>query len=241
MQLVFERGNRDAPVGHALIYFRGDDGSILATYVTVPPIKFDLAKFVPGFLSSAIQGMDLGDAMVATPMPPIPEEVPGLEYLETLADRRQDDLVFAGGTYRSDPMRLAAEASEAAREYGDLYGTGAPAEDTTPTAPTAASQSAPFADLTESEKLDELTRLTGRLRDSVSGGASDQAVEQQMAAIASSLPAKYRAGRLVEVARVPGDRAQRLAQLYLERCYKLYNEDYLDLARIDREIDALAE
>ena len=38
-----------------------------------------------------------------------------------------------------------------------------------------------------------------------------------------------------------GRRKPRVAELYLERSYKLFNEDYLDLERIDREIDALAE
>src|SRR5436309_3419256 len=112
MQLIFERGQGDAPAGHALIYFKGEDGSILATYVTVPPIKFDLTQFVPGFLKDAMAGMDLGQSVVGTPIPPIPEEMPSLDYLQALAVRRNDDLVSAGGTYRSDPMRLASDTAD---------------------------------------------------------------------------------------------------------------------------------
>jgi hypothetical protein len=141
-------------------------------------------------------------------------------------------------------MRLAAEASEAAREYGDLYQASVPGSVETPAAPPAPAANPEverFAEMTESEKLDELTRLTGRLRDSLRAGPPDEMVARQMAGLASTLPAKYRAERLVEVARLPGDKPQRLAQLYLERSYKLYNEDYLDLARIDREIEALAD
>lgn len=241
MQLLFERGNREAPLGHALIYFQGDDGSILATYVSVPPIAFDLSKFVPEFLAGALQGMDLGNSMVATPIPPIPEAVSSVDYLKALAERRGDDLVFAGGTYRSDPMRLAAEAGEAAREYAELYGANIPSGGGEEMVTAAPAETSGYADLTEGEKLNELTRLTGRLRDLLATGSSDESLEREMAALAATLPAKYRAERLVQAARTPGERSQRLAQLYLERSYKLLAEDYLDLQRIDREIDALAE
>jgi hypothetical protein len=239
MQLIFERGNREEPVGHALVYFRTDDGGILATYVTVPPIAFDLTKFVPQFLSSMFQDMEMPEGVVATPMPPVPEEVTGLEYLRSLADRRADDLVFAGGTSRADPMRLVAEAQEAAREYGELYETSSGVSSPSPV------RSNPdvfkFEGLTEEERLNELTRLTGRARDALRDGASDQDVHRDLQALAASLPAKYRADRLVSAAETPGDRGERLASLYLQRAYKLYREEYLDLERIDREIDALSE
>jgi hypothetical protein len=240
MQLIFERGRRESPLGHALIYFQGDDGSILATYVAVPPIKFDLSQFVPAFLKDALQGMDLAEGMVGTPIPPIPEEMPSLDYLQALAERRQDDLVFAGGTYHSDPMRLAAEAAEAAREYGELY-SGAVKPEPAEAPPLPDPDLARFSDMTEGEQLDELTRLTGRLRDSLNAGAADPDLERQMEALARLLPAKYRAERLADAARSPGASSQRLAELYLERSYKLLHEDYLDLERIDREIEALAE
>jgi hypothetical protein len=241
MQLIFERGQREAPRGHALIYFQGDDGSILATYVAVPPIKFDLSQFVPAFLKDALQGMDLAEGMVGTPIPPIPEAMPSLDYLHALADRREDDLVFAGGTYHSDPMRMAAEAAEAAREYGELYAGTAGVEPVHVPTPLSDPDLSRFSDMTEGEQLNELTSLTGRMRDSVNAGSPDPDIERQMEALARLLPAKYRAERLVEVARSSGGNSQRLAELYLERSYKLFNEDYLDLERIDREIDSLAE
>jgi hypothetical protein len=241
MQLIFERGDRDLPVGHALIYFRDEHDAVVATYVSVPPIKFDLTSYLPGFMTGAMQGMDLGNAMVAAPMPPIPEQVPSAEYLQALAERRRDDLIFAGAVNRSNPMQLAAETSEAAREYADLYvGSHLPEEEVT--APQTSFEEADvtrYGGLSEQEKLNELSMLTGRLRDSIQRGAADVDIEQQMRALAQTLPQKYRVGEVLTAASVPGERGQRLAQLHLERCYKLYNEDYLDLERIDREIDAV--
>lgn len=241
MQLIFERGDRDLPVGHALIYFRDEHDDIVATYVSVPPIKFDLTSYLPGFMTGAMQGLDLGNAMVAAPMPPIPEQVPGIGYLQALAERRRDDLVYAGAVNRSNPMQVAADTAEAAREYGERYGASQlPADDPESSPPEPEdSDTVRYRSLSEGEKLNELSMLTGRLRDSLRGGAPDPQIEGQMRALATTMPEKYRVGEVLRAASIPGERGQRLAQLHLERCYKLYNEDYLDLERIDREIDAV--
>jgi hypothetical protein len=241
MNLIFERGDREAPVGHALMYFTGNDGSILATYVSVPPIKFDISKFVPGFMAGVVQGMDLMDTMVATPMPPVPEVVPSVDYLQSLAARRSDDLVYAGGTMGGDPMRLAAESAEAARQYGELYNASAGIPQPSAEQPAQVDgDQLRYADMSEGDKLNELTILTGRLRDSLRTGTADPDIMRQMQAVASTLPAKYRAADLVAAAHTPGERGQRLADLYLQRSYKLFHEEYLDLERIDREIDAIS-
>jgi hypothetical protein len=241
MHLIFERGDPDQPLGHALIYFRGNSNAILATYVSVPPIAFDLTSYVPGFLQGAMQGLDLGAAMVATPMPPIPEQVDSVEYLHQLASQRHDDLVFAGAAMLADPMRLASEAAEAAREYADKYQaapTPQPGQSTSASSDIDASR---YSDMNEQQKLNELTVLTGRLRDSLRNGRMDDDIEREMQILAEALPAKYRVRDVIAGARIPGERGQKLAELYLERCFKLYNEEYLDLERIDREIDAIGD
>jgi hypothetical protein len=98
-----------------------------------------------------------------------------------------------------------------------------------------------YAGMSEREKLNELTMLTGRLRDSMQRGLPDGEVERLIRSLAETLPAKYRVDAVLTAAKVPGERGQRLAQLHLERCYKLFNEDYLDLERIDREIEAVGD
>jgi hypothetical protein len=172
-------------------------------------------------------------------VPPVPEAVASVEYLRSLADRRGDDLVFAGGTSRGDPMRLVAEAQEAARAYGELYESSSGVSAASPA--DASIDAFKYESLTEEERLNELTRLTGRARDALREGAPDQDVHRDLVALSASLPAKYRAERLVAAAETPGERGERLASLYLQRAYKLYREEYLDLERIDREIAALSE
>lgn len=241
MQLIFEHGDREAPVGHALVYFAGDGDTVMATYVSVPPIPFNFQEFMPPMFASMFQGVDLGNTMVATPIPPIPQPVESHEWLLALAERRNDDLIFAGGAARTDPTQLMTQAAEAAQVYGDLYAATAPATSPSDPRDVSSEDSSRFSAMDERDLLNELTVLTGRLRDSLRNGQPDAEIEREMRAVAMRLPAKYRAMDLAEAARVPGERGQRLAELYLERSYKLHNEEYLDLERIDREIQSASE
>ena len=53
------------------------------------------------------------------------------------------------------------------------------------------------------------------------------------------LPEKYRVDEFLAAAQRPGETGRRLAELYIDRCYKLSNEAYETLAQLDREIEAL--
>lgn len=238
MILDFRRGTSSNPVGHALIYFQSDDGSVLASYLTVPPIQFDLTEFMPKFLTDAMQGMDLSDVMGATLLPPIPQPVQSIDYLMALAERRGDDVIFAGAGNRSDPMRLAQEATGVGQAYSDLYGSAGWDAGVPEPRAEEVPETSPYSGMSEGEQLQELTKLTGRLRDSVASGSPDFDIERQMRQLAVLMPRKYRVDDLIQAASIPGERGQRLAQLHLERSYKLFHEDYLDLERIDREIES---
>lgn len=235
MNLIFERGDRSAPAGHAFVYFRTGEDAIYASYIIVSPIAFDPSAFTPPALAPLLQGLDLGAATMAMPMPPLPQEVPNAEYLLALAERRNDDLLFAGTIIVSSPALLMPELAEASSAYGDLYAASALPDPELPVQPPIRAR---YDGLSEAERIDELTSLTGRLRDSLSSGAADPAILDLMRELADSLPPKYRAPQLIRAAQTPGPEGQTLAQLYLERCYTLLREEYLELERIDREIEA---
>ena len=76
MSLEFQRGDPDNPVGHAILYFiSAEDGeSVLATYLVVPPIKIELAKYMPPMFASNVSFSDV-DSVSAIPLPPMPEPV----------------------------------------------------------------------------------------------------------------------------------------------------------------------
>jgi hypothetical protein len=93
----------------------------------------------------------------------------------------------------------------------------------------------------DGEKVGRLARLTGTLRYALDGGDS-RAVEEtvsEMQRVARHLGDKYRPNELIAAARSPEARAAQLAQLYIERCYKLVEEDYAALAELDTRIGEL--
>jgi hypothetical protein len=83
--------------------------------------------------------------------------------------------------------------------------------------------------------------MTGTVRYAVDG--SDQALlnetVQEMERVGRHLPFRYKVDELIAAARDPEPKNGRLAELLLQRCYKLAAEEYDALQALDAEIDAL--
>src|SRR3990172_3970039 len=118
MDLVFERGERESPRGHGLLYFRSksDPTALLATYVIVPPVRIDLAKYMPAMLAAQFPSAD-SDTIGVIPIPPLAEPVPDHQTLEHLAEVRDEDLVFAGDVDAASLADLMSATAEASRAY----------------------------------------------------------------------------------------------------------------------------
>jgi len=234
MDLIFEAGDEAQPAGHALVYFTASEGEIYATYVQTFPIPMNLAQYLPQVFASMVPAEQM-DAQTAAAMPPVAQPIEaGLDWLRETAEMRRDDLVNAGALYSTDAVNLMGMTQEAAAAYAELYRSRSPI----PLAEALPSQIDRYADLTEGERLAELTRLVGRVRDTLDGPEGD-AVQSDLRELAATLPAKYRTEELLESATTPGERGQELATLHLQRAYKLLSEDYLDVADIERRIREL--
>jgi len=234
LDLVFEVGDESKPVGHALVYFTAPDGEIFATYVQTFPIPMNLAQYLPQVFASMVPA-DQIDAQTATAMPPVAQTIEGgVAWLQGLAESRRDDLLNAGSLYSTDGVNLMGMTQEAVAAYAALYRARVPIEALTVSPPTIDH----YADLTEGERLTEMTKLVGRLRDSL-GSPEGNEVQSELGQLAATLPSKYRTEDLVRSAATPGPVGQELASLHLQRAYKLLNEDYLELADIERQIREL--
>ena len=66
-------------------------------------------------------------------------------------------------------------------------------------------------------------------------------VSGQLRMLASTLPEKYRAEQLVEAAIQPNEVGAHLAQLYIQRAYRLLDEDYINIPPIEQQIRELRE
>jgi hypothetical protein len=248
----FELGDSERPRGHAILYFRDptDAVRVWATYLVIPPIAMDLSKYVPPLLAAQLPAGLAGMAGVPNvyPLPPFPEAVPSLDGLRQLARSRGDDLLDGGALPTSDLPRLMLAVSEAGERYTALYeqaqGRPAPeppADEAPPPERAELDVDAILLDvMTASEKIGRLARALGSLRYAVDGGDAALARETlaEMEKVARRLDAKYRADELLAAAQEPGPRGGLLAQLYVERCYKLASEDYAAVADLERRISA---
>lgn len=261
MDLTFEFGDPEHPKGHALVYFRvsTEPDKVYATYVITLPIKADLGKYVPPFLASHLGGMPLSD-FSAFAMPPVPEPVDGLHELERLSREREDDLVYASDMFSFDLPRMMEAITEAVQAYSDLCSQGSMNVDvqsrseTIEAIPTAQISEAReeedsslqvndvlFGFMSEGDKLAELSRFMGKLRFALEGQDSDTAEEatQEIATLAKHLPDHFQVGSLLTVAKDTSPKSSKLAQLYLDRCFRLSAGDVAGAKNLEAEIEVL--
>lgn len=231
----------------------GTSERIVATYCIVLPISFSLGKYLPPMLAGqlpmeALRDESTGNAM---PIPPMFEDVSSVAYLHQLAERRGDDLCDMGTLLISDDNQRLAFAAEGCMEYAELYAAYQQREPVTEES--AGSNESPLDDvdvedvaaslLSERDRLGEIARLISQARYALDTGDRRQLEEvtKSMHRMARSLPEKYRADLLVEAALQRNTTGPRLAELYLQRAYKLLDEDYIGIPPIEQEIRDLRQ
>jgi hypothetical protein len=172
-----------------------------------------------------------------------------LAALEHLAELRGDDLIDGGTLRMSDPLYALQPVTDIGAQYAEGCTAFLASESVTASAQASSGAQPGGADvddlllqvMPDREKIGRLARLSGTLRYAIEGGDSRQVDETvaEMERVGRRLSEKYRSAELIAAARSPDPRAARLAELYLERCYRLVDEDYAALAELDTRIDEL--
>src|SRR5436305_8609802 len=258
MDMRFLRGNPQAPKGHAIFIARStnDPRVIYCTYCIVPPTPLSLAKYLPSFLAAQLPPEELREAanVNVMPIPPMLEEGSSLEHLQMLADRRDDDLCDIGSINPKDEGARMQLVAEGCQEYGQLYlnytltfeqvSSSTPMDQLDqPNIPLddLDTQELLIQTMTDRERLTELGKLVGTARYALEGHDTNllQETKRKMQQIAGRLADKYRSFDLANAAVDPGERGAKLAELYLERGFKLLDEEYADIPRIELAIREL--
>lgn len=245
MDLTFEHGSPEQPRGHAILYYRAG-GELAATYVVILPLTVDFGKYIPPVLASQVKSAGL-EEFSAFAIPPVPEEIQSYEQLDALARSRGDDLIFGGEVSSNDFLEAAQRVNDAVQAYTELYQQRADVAHAIDSASSLSSDlsvdEVMLSLMSEKDRLGELAKLVGKLRFAVEGKDSRlmEETEAEILALARHLPENYSIPRLIETAARPADQGSRLAELYLERCYKLAEEDYLGLQTIDQAIRELQD
>ena len=246
MEITFDRGNREQPKGHALLYFRGasDPEEIWATYLVILPITVDISKYVPPFLMNQVGEIGPKD-LSAFAFPPAPEKLQSYSYLEELAETRDDDILFAGTINPLDVPSALMSVNDAVQQYAESYSELASALHPPESQPDEVSSGLGVNEIlyglmSDSDKLGELTKLVGKVRYAVEGHEENliKETEADISFLAKHLPENHHIDKLVEAAKAGGNRGAELAELYLQRCFHLVQEEYVKLGRIEEEIQA---
>lgn len=259
MTLEYHHGDAANPAGHALIYFRdgSDPDRVGAAYIVILPVSVDISKYVPPFLAGQVEQLGSSD-MSSFAFPPAPEPVPSETWLRETAAKRGDDLLFGGAANLDDVTSLmevvANISSEYAAKYDEMIGDSGgtkPEEveinevgrvlDRASSSPTTDVNDVVYSLMSEPDLLAELTTLMGRFQYESSGGdtAGARESEAKIRSIAKHVPENRRIDLLIEAATDGGDESAKRAQLYLERAYAMYREDYTRVHVIEQEIQAL--
>ena len=242
---------------------------VYATYVITLPIQADLGKYVPPFLASHLGGLPLNDfsAFAMPPMPELVSGHQELERLSRLRDddlvyasdmfsydlpRMMEAVTEAVQSYSQlfvDSVG-AGEASARVEPSSDAASLEPSTEPAATGAPSARDEEDDssyqvnevlFSLMSESDKLAELSRFMGKLRFAVEGQDNETADEasQEITTLARHLPKEFQVGELLTVAKDTSAKSSKLAQLYLDRCFRLSAGDLPSAQNLEAEIQAI--
>ncbi|MEE8518804.1 MAG: hypothetical protein V3S98_06740 [Dehalococcoidia bacterium] len=244
-----------------------EGAQVLATYVLVLPVQMDMGKYLPPLLASQLGGAfgeAMGEGMGSFAAPPMPEPVESVEYLRELAALRGDDLITPGSVVLGDAAAAMQETAEAVQEYARLYdqhvdangphtsvtasasieqgGSGEQGESAEAGERGGASvQHVLYELMSERDRLGELSKLVGTLRFAMERDDKTLTAETEasLSAMERLLPEHYWGDKVHASAGDMSDNGAKLAQLYVERCYKLLDEDFGAVEEIERSISAI--
>ena len=249
MSLSFEIGSAGSPKGHTLLYFEdtSQTGQWLVTYVVVLPVKVDLSRYLPPMFLSQVQmgNLDVQD-MSAFAFPPVPEPFDSKTRMEQLATLRGDDLLYGGSLSGEDLQHSMVAVNELVQEYAQLclqYQAAAAAGpvDNPPQVGELSVSRFMYEFMSPVERLAELSKLMGKLQFAVAGPDEHMVKETkgELEALASHFAEHFWMERLLEAAGSSDSEGRQLAQLYLDRCYRLVDEDFLKAKAIEEEIERI--
>jgi hypothetical protein len=241
MVLSFEIGKEEAPRGHALVYFHDSSitDQLLATYFIVLPVALDLSKYMPPMFAAQMGSIGV-DEVAAFAVPPIPDKAEDYSKIRRLAELRNDDLLYGGSINSKDFQGMVSYVNEIVEAYAHRYVEFQKHQpkDTTNDHANLEVNKVLYELMGVRGRLEELAKLLGKLRFAVEGAdqSTSAATEREIRALAEMFPEHYKMNALIAATQTANDGAGKLAQLYLDRCYRLSEEDFDGLKKLDQLI-----
>ncbi len=242
MTLSFEIGKEEAPRGHARVYFHDSSitNQLLATYFIVLPVALDLSKYMPPMFAAQMGAIGV-DEVAAFAVPPVPDKAEGYSQIRQLAELRNDDLLYGGSINSQDLQGMVTYVNEIVEAYAHRYVEFQKYQpkDTAEEHGNLEVNKVLYELMGVRGRLEELAKLLGKLRFAVDGNdeSTTATTEREIRALAEMFPEHYKMDALVDAARTSNGGSGKLAQLYLDRCYRLSEEDFDGVKKMDQLIE----
>ncbi len=231
-----------------MVYYRttAEPDKVYASYIIVLPVSVDFAKYVPPFLTTHLGTTSMGD-LSAFALPPVPEEVASHQELQHLADIRGDDLLYAGTMYSFDLPEMMQAVADVVREYSKAWSDftklslNAGDAGSDPDQELSTVNEVLFSLMSELDRLAELSKLVGKLRFAIEGNDRQNSaeIEDEIKVLSRYMQEQFYIPSLLQAVMDSSVRGAQLAQLYLDRCYKISNGDDAGARELEQRIQTL--
>ena len=210
------------------------------TAFAMPPVPEAVDSYEELEQMSRLRDDDLifGDSMFSYDLPRMMEAVTEAVQAYTQLYTEQAGAVSIGFDSPVPEVQSGLETSGSVPLGGQTAASGGQAEDTSYNV-----NEVLFGLMSERDKLGELSRLLGKLRFAVEGSDSNEVEEvaAEISTLGRHLPENYLVPSLLAVAKETTQQASRLAQLYLDRCFRLSDGDTSSAAELDQQIQSIKE
>ena len=241
MDLIFQKGSKESPKGHALLYFNNKDNpsEIWATYIITLPIEVDIKKYMPPFLvndNNAINSSDFNSFA----FPPSPELLGSLENVQDLAELRDEDLIDGGNIDINDSANNMMKINEILSQYLNLYlnsNSEKIKKIDEKELENSNINSLMYEFMNVNDRMTELSKLLSKLLFAIENSQDPLIAEceKDIESLSSFYPQNHKINKIVEYTKIKNK--SNIAELYFKRCLYLAKENYEKVEEYEKLIE----
>ena len=241
MDLIFQKGSKESPKGHALLYFTNKDNpsEIWGTYIITLPIQVDIKKYMPPFLLNDSNSLNSSD-FNSFAFPPSPELIGPIEIVQDLAEVRDEDLIDGGNIDINDSANNMMKINEILSQYLNLYLNnnakkieeidGNESENSNV-------NSLMYEFMNVNDRMTELSKLLSKLLFAIENSQDTLITEceKDIESLSTFYPENHKINKIVEYTKIKNK--SKIAELYFKRCLYLAKENYGKVEECEKLIE----
>lgn len=241
MDLIFQKGSKESPKGHALLYFTNKDNpsEIWGTYIITLPIQVDIKKYMPPFLLNDSNSLNSSD-FNSFAFPPSPELIGPIEIVQDLAEVRDEDLIDGGNIDINDSANNMMKINEILSQYLNLYlnNNAKKIEEIDENESENSNvNSLMYEFMNVNDRMTELSKLLSKLLFAIENSQDTLITEceKDIESLSTFYPENHKINKIVEYTKIKNK--SKIAELYFKRCLYLAKENYGKVEECEKLIE----